>query len=230
MTREVNVNGIMVTIVRKRVKNVNYRITSDGKAQMSVPLHLTWTQAEEYARSRAQWFAEHMKKTRARTAPAGRLWEQGETVLLWGEPLRLAVRLDAGQRFCEVVGDELVLHVAPDDDAKVRAAVVDRWYGSELVTRLEVLLPQCEERVGKHASHITLRRMKSRWGSCTSSTARIRLNIALAEFAPECLEMVLVHELCHLWEANHSPRFYALMDLHCPGWRAAKRILDAHKP
>jgi predicted metal-dependent hydrolase len=42
--------------------------------------------------------------------------------------------------------------------------------------------------------------------------------------------MVLVHELCHIIEANHGPRFKALMDLHCPDWRVSKRWLDAHSP
>lgn len=115
-------------------------------------------------------------------------------------------------------------------EPKERTEEERRMLEEELRTRLEHLLPECERRVGVKASSVTLRRMKTRWGSCTVKTGRIRINTALAECPERCLEMVLVHELCHLRVPNHGPRFQALMDLHCPDWRASRRWLDEHPP
>lgn len=67
--------------------------------------------------------------------------------------------------------------------------------------------------------------MVSRWGSCNVKTGRICINVQLAAQPPECLEYVVVHELCHLREANHGPRFHALLDAYLPHWRDAERKL-----
>ena len=64
-----------------------------------------------------------------------------------------------------------------------------------------------ERVMGVHASGWTLRDMKTRWGSCTVSTGRIRLNTRLVYYPEECLEYVIVHELCHLIEPSHNQRF-----------------------
>lgn len=124
----------------------------------------------------------------------------------------------------------LVLRVPASSSPPEREAVVEAWLAGQLRERLTTLLPECEAEVGRRATAITLRRMKTRWGSCTPKTGRIRLNTALAECKPACLRMVLVHELCHLIELNHGPRFHALMDLHCPDWRASQRWLNEHPP
>ena len=73
--------------------------------------------------------------------------------------------------------------------------------------------------------HVSLRLMTSQWGSCRGATRRITLNIELARRGYEMAEYVLVHELCHLFEMNHGPRFYALMDHHLPDWRERKARL-----
>lgn len=90
---------------------------------------------------------------------------------------------------------------------------------------LEDLLPMWCARMGVDEPHVTLRIMRSRWGSCRKSTQRITLNTELARRGRDMLEYVLVHELSHLIELNHGPRFYALMDLHLPDWRERKARL-----
>lgn len=72
---------------------------------------------------------------------------------------------------------------------------------------------------------LAYRNMVSRWGSCNVRTGRICINVQLAAHPPECLEYVVVHELCHLLEASHGPRFKALMDSFLPDWRAREAKL-----
>lgn len=76
--------------------------------------------------------------------------------------------------------------------------------------------------VGKAPTHISLRLMRSRWGSCTPKTGRIRLNLALAFLPPRFLENTLVHEMTHLWTPGHGPEFQRRMDGYLPGWRAVR--------
>lgn len=79
--------------------------------------------------------------------------------------------------------------------------------------------------MGVKPQKIAYRNMVSRWGSCNVKTGRICINVQLAAHPPECLEYVVVHELCHLLEASHGPRFKALMTQFLPDWRERERKL-----
>ena len=81
------------------------------------------------------------------------------------------------------------------------------------------LVAAWEPIMGVKAGALAYRNMTSRWGSCQPATGRICINVRLALYPPECLEYVVVHELCHLLERGHGPRFKALMDHFMPDWR-----------
>nr|WP_276312613.1 YgjP-like metallopeptidase domain-containing protein [Bifidobacterium santillanense] len=105
------------------------------------------------------------------------------------------------------------------DERRSRAADV-------INAALPGLLAKWTPIVGKAPTHVTLRLMTSRWGSCTPKTGRIRLNLQLGLMEPEFLEYVLVHELTHLWEHGHGERFRARMDAYLPRWRELRRELN----
>ena len=73
---------------------------------------------------------------------------------------------------------------------------------------------------------ITIREQKTRWGSCSIHSKKIRMNLQLAVKSEECVEYVLVHELCHLLEPSHNQRFYDLMSHFLPDWRERKQKLN----
>ena len=77
--------------------------------------------------------------------------------------------------------------------------------------------------MGVHPSKITYKPTISRWGSCQKKTGAIQFSLYLLLLPEWCVEHVVVHELAHLVEANHSPRFYALMDQYFPRWKEARK-------
>lgn len=79
--------------------------------------------------------------------------------------------------------------------------------------------------MGVRASGWTLRWMKTRWGSCTPRTGKIRLNTKLIYCSKESLEYVLVHELCHLIEPSHNQRFQNYMTKFLPDWKERRKRL-----
>lgn len=80
--------------------------------------------------------------------------------------------------------------------------------------------------MGVRAGRWTVRDMKTRWGSCTVRTGDIRLNSRLAAYPDECLEYVMVHELCHLIEPSHNKRFKNYMTKFLPDWKERKEKLS----
>ena len=87
------------------------------------------------------------------------------------------------------------------------------------------LVEQWERIMGVRAGKLAYRNMTSRWGSCQPATGRICINVRLALYPPECLEYVVVHELCHLKERGHGPAFQALMTRYLPDWRERRAKL-----
>ena len=94
--------------------------------------------------------------------------------------------------------------------------------------QLPVLLAKWSPIIGREPTHVTLRVMTSRWGSCTPKTGRIRLNLQLGLMDPRFLEYVLVHEMTHLWENGHGEGFQRRMSAYLPQWRRLRRELNRH--
>ena len=103
---------------------------------------------------------------------------------------------------------------------------VAQWR-ADVAARVPALVAQWEPVMGVKAGELAYRNMKSRWGSCQPTTGRICINVRLALYPPECLEYVVVHELCHLLERGHGPRFQALMDGFLPDWRSRRARLSS---
>lgn len=91
---------------------------------------------------------------------------------------------------------------------------------------LQQLVPMWEQRIGVKASSCSVRKMRTRWGSCNIRTGKIWLSLELADKPQELLEYVLVHELIHLLEAGHNARFYGFMDKFMPDWRDKHQRLN----
>ena len=89
------------------------------------------------------------------------------------------------------------------------------------------LVAAWEPIMGVQVQQLTYRNMTSRWGSCQPATGKICINTRLALYPPECLEYVVVHEMCHLIERGHGPRFKELMNRYLPDWRWRKDKLRA---
>jgi predicted metal-dependent hydrolase len=117
--------------------------------------------------------------------------------------------------------------VSDPEDTEAVLAVIDRWRRQELRSAAMGLLDHWACRMGVHYEFLGVRDMRTRWGSCVPARRRIWLSLALVTRPPVLLEYVVVHELVHLLESSHGPRFRALMDLHLPEWRQRRTALDA---
>ena len=104
-------------------------------------------------------------------------------------------------------------------------AHIDQLYTSEVTSALRDMVHAYEIAMGVAVSRVSVRSMKTRWGSCTPKTGVIRIARELAAYPVECLDMVVAHELVHLLEPSHNQRFHALLDTYCPNNRALSQRL-----
>ena len=178
--RTLLVDGIEVRLSRKRVKNLNLRISRDGShVDVSAPSWVSEDEVRDFVRRKAAWIESHLAQA-ADTPMARASQATPEEVAQWREVVSACV-----------------------------PALIAAW----------------EPIMGVRAGKVAYRNMTSRWGSCQPSTGRICINVRLALYPPECLEYVVVHELCHLLERGHGPRFHQLMDAFMPDWKQRRAKL-----
>ena len=231
------IDGLLVELTRKRVKNINLRIRRDGTIAVSAAPRVPITSIEEFVRSRHDWIEEARGRVIRACETVDGSCIDGGSWWLWGERLTIDLQVMAasGRRAgCSFERGEGLLHVCADeriaDDGEASRTARDRalesWGRSLLHRRVEETLPHCEDVVGASCSAWRLRSMRSRWGSCNVQTKVITLSTQLVHHDPRCLEYVIIHELCHLYEPSHNQRFHALMDRFCPDWRERRRLLN----
>lgn len=235
-SRTISVDGLPVILRRKRVKNVNLRVTRDCRVCVSAPQHVPTSRIEDFVRDRRPWIERQLARQASLDATlSARTFSTGEKTYVWGTPydLRLIrddslrkVRASIGTDACvEIVGPNPMLDDTPSSIDARREAL--REMRLRLMRdELDTIRDEAQGITGLVAAEWRLRWMTSRWGSCSVARKRIWLSTELANYPRECASYVSIHELCHLVEANHGARFHALQERYCPDWRKFKTILD----
>ena len=235
---ELSVNGrvVSVEVRRKRVKNLNLRVRKDGSVVLSMPPRTTRLQAREMLERHRGWLAKRLERIERAGAPQP--LAERDHVVLWGKRVELFVEDEPGRTrtTCALQPDGTLCVRVPaaagdaerscdaERDAMVERAF-ERFCKREAKRATELLAPAHEKRLGVHASAWSFRRMVSRWGSCSPQTGRIRINTALVAYPARCLDYVIAHELTHLLEPSHGPRFHALLETTFPDEVAARAEL-----
>lgn len=219
-----NVDGpeIPVSVVRKRVKNLNLRVRADGTVTLSIPQHLPLARAREFLDRKGDWIAERVRRNIERRPSPDLAGELPDRIPLWGKLVpRDSIHANSGQA---ASGRDAGGQGAPGQTT-IDQAALDELCRTEVLRALPGIVERMEARIGVHAARWSVRVMKTRWGSCTPKTGAIRINARLAAYPPECLEFVVAHELVHLLEPSHNARFHALLDEFCPGNRHPAKLL-----
>lgn len=230
----------LLTITRKKIKNMYLRVHPDGTVSVSAPKRLSDKAIREFVNSKTDWIEAKLQKLEERKRAgqsAEPTYHTGEIHYYWGCPCKLLVEENAGKSRVEFIenpdfGEEdstfgiLHMHVPVNSTAEQRKALLDEFYREKLKLVIPELLEKYSRIVGKTSREWRIRNMKTRWGTCNTKEGRIWLNLNLAKKHPDCLDYVIVHELTHLHVPNHSKAFWARMDVYYPRWREVRRMLN----
>lgn len=146
----------------------------------------------------------------------------GESVYYMGREYRLEIR-KGGNETIEIQGSFIVT-----SSSRERAREVFRnWCKSEARERFVPRVHEIAKRLGVLPSRVSITDSKYRWGSCTPK-GTVTLNWRLVKAPPTVVDYVIVHELAHLKELNHSPDFWTIVKTHAPKQREAREWLKQH--
>lgn len=199
----------------RRARKYIIRVRPDGSIRVTIPRGGSRREAESFLDKHRTWAEQERQRVAAQHAPAR--WPEGHAILLRGEPYRLRVESHGRSRML-VVGDQRVRIAADVTDLRPATELALRHIATrELVPRLHQLAQQH----GLVVARVSIRNQQSRWGSC-SRTGVVALNFRLVQMPPAVCEYVLIHELMHLREQNHSRRYWRLVEDLCAGFREAE--------
>lgn len=217
-------------MVRKSIKNLHLGVyPPDGRVRVAVPQHLTDDNVRLAVIAKLGWIKKQQTAFQSQVRQSEREMVPGESHYVWGRRYRLEVVEGNGRHRVFIKNNsKLVLCVTPHTTTANREMVLQEWYRAEIKQRLPALLAKWQPIIGKSVAGCSIKKMKTKWGSCNIARQHIWLNLELAKKPVECLEYILVHEMVHLLERHHNDNFRVYMNQFLPQWRVYRDVLNQY--
>ena len=221
--------SINFTVNKKNRRTLGVNVLPSGRVTVDAPLNTSIEKIKEKVYKRASWILKQKREISTFPPPMPpKKYLAGETFLYLGNQYRLAIfeskidQVSLSKRHIEIF-------LSPKTTPHKTEILLKRWFRNEAKRIFEERLTSCMskvEKIGvKDIPTIKLRKMEKRWGSCTHNDLII-LNPELISAPIECVDYVILHELCHLKEHSHNQHFYQLLSVVLPDWETHKLRLN----
>ena len=206
-------------------KTLEISVLPDSTVQVKAPQGASLDLIAARVKKKAAWIVEKQDWfAKFPKALPPRQYLGGETHLYLGRRYRLKIEKSDS---CGIKVDGGYIRILTKD---LRSAfvkkVLDEWFRDKAKVQFKKIFDDCIKKYAKsNVPRLQIRDMKTRWGSL-SKGGILTLNIKLIAAAKECIEYVMVHELCHLKHANHDNAFYRLLETRMPDWQRRKQKLE----
>jgi predicted metal-dependent hydrolase len=148
-------------------------------------------------------------------------------ILYRGAKYRYVVVAD--RMLAATVSEELKIITFHVPDRRKAKAYQQAWYRQQTEAMIMQRLPALAESMGMKYNRVSVRKQKSRWGSC-SRKGNLNFNLMLAAVPQEVLDYVIIHELAHLKVLDHSPQFWEVVSAADPGYKSHREWLSNYAP
>ena len=214
-----------VEVVRTdRKRSASIRLLGD-LVKVSVPMTLSDSRIRDLVTKRTPWIKNRLREQSDRPIPAAREYVSGETVTYLGKNYRLKVLIGDQPSIKLRRGYVEATVTETDIDPKnTMRGLLERWYRSHAERRLGEKTVRLARVIGVNPSSVTVKNYKSRWGSC-SPKGDISYNWRIILAPHSIVDYVVVHELCHMLEHNHSSKYWKHVERYVPNWRECREWL-----
>ena len=214
---ELGGRAIEYRFARRRRRTLSITIDASG-LRVAAPMRASWREVERFLRDKERWILRKLDEWAATPRGALLRGETGEIIPIFGAPRVIEVR--RGRRSVEDIEGRLII--------SSRGRTLDMlvtWLKEQTLAKLRPRVGHYATLLGRRAPVVGISNARTQWGVCTEAGS-IRLSWRLAHVAPPLADYVVAHEVAHLVEMNHSPRYWALLARLYPGWREARERLE----
>ncbi len=227
---ETSTGTVEFTVRRRNMKSIRLKVTSDAVVEVSAPLHVSDSAIRSFVRKNAGFVEEKLSAVqyhRASSYPQD--YKDGDMFALLGSRALLSIE-PASRNYAKLSGNVLTLKVTDPDDMRICKNTFKTWakrYAKRVFEeRLAAILPGFI-RLAEKDIRISVRDMKTRWGSINVRRDTMSLSVHMLRCEVELIDHIIMHELCHYAHANHSRAFYAELARHSPDYkRLQKKLKD----
>ena len=215
------IRDLEITIIRKSIKNMYLRVRRNGEVEVSAPLKMKTEMIESFVISKWTWIIS--KREAILNKPSQTL--EADVILYFGCPLKVK-RLNASRLSIKIEESQVLLHVPRSYSDEKMIISAKNWMFKQLQQKINAYLLYYWPYFEKHGIapvEIKYRQMTSTWGVCRPTRGMITFNKNLIHQPDSFIEYVVVHELCHLLQPNHSRQFYDLVELLLPNWQTYEK-------
>lgn len=222
-----NGEQIPYQLERRSRRTIGLKISATGLI-VHAPKRISQSLLENALLEKADWIRKKLSQLVA-SQPAEMVWEDGAELLYLGNPIRLSLSNDSVNRKPEFEDGVLYLRLKSIEDGDAVKTKVVQWYKKAALTDFARRLELFSSKLGVALPALFLSNAQSRWGSCNSKR-EVRINWRLLQAPPHIINYVICHELAHLKQMNHSPKFWAVVESLQPDYKEAERALKLLSP
>ena len=232
--RRLELSGGMLdyALLRSGRRTIGF-LVSDSGLRVTAPRWLALRDIEQAIRGKEAWILSKLRLRQERASQRRDLqmqWRDGACLPYLGGALTLRLRpAPVAAVHHDQASGELAVHLPGNLQEDALKDMVKDWLQRQARQLFAQRLPLYAERLGVQYRAFTLTSARTQWGSCTAA-GMIRLNWRLMHFSQEQIDYVIAHELAHLREMNHSPRFWAIVESVFPDYAAARKVLRERGP
>ncbi len=210
-----------IKIIKKKIKNIYIRVDKNGEPYITMPKYASEKEALKFYEENIER-VERMVKNSKKFSNADFL-SVGE-ISVFGKNKRLRI-VRGAKNFVEETADEFCVYSLNETADEVRR-LTEKYLKDKLSQVLDEYLITWENLTGLKSKGYTIRKTRSRWGSCNCASGKLNFSLFLANAPLKCVSYVVLHEVCHLRYADHGAGFKKMLDKFMPKWRSVRKELN----
>ncbi|CRF34982.1 metal-dependent hydrolase [Brachyspira suanatina] len=223
-----------IIIEYKKIKNIYIRVKTDLNIYVTAPKRVTKKYIYELIEKRKDWIEERKEAINNKNSfdLSKKELESGNEIYYLGKSYMLNV-LKCQKENIILAGRMMYMYVNIKDkeeyknnDIRKKHILLDTWYKKESLKLFDSLIKKYTSMMNLEINTFTVKKLKSKWGSCDTIKKHLTFNLELMKYPISSIEYIVLHELAHLLQANHSKKFYNIVSLYMPEWKKEKKILD----
>lgn len=221
---------VKIQVLYKDIKNINLRVYRDFSIKLSLPMNVADEWINNFLESKKDWIESKLEMYKATDGYNNLLaLSSGSSTQMLGKDMRI-IKVQSTKNFVEVDEKKILVNLKDINNNDSFMRVFSNWWREQAFNvysqQVDALYNSVFKKYGVQKPTISIKKMKTMWGSCTKSLGKITLNEYLLKADIMCIQYVVLHELTHLIYTYHSKDFYDFLTIHMPDWQSRKKQLD----